>query len=60
MLASLEPNTSFEELQQRVASKKGVTAAGLDSMRELEIERALRLSFEKAWMRNQELSRSTK
>lgn len=59
-LASKEPNVSFEELQQRVASKKGVTAAGLDSMRELEIERTLRLSFEKSWMRNQELSRSTK
>lgn len=59
-LAAKEPNVSFEEIQQRVASKKGVTAAGLDSMRELEIERTLRLSFEKSWMRNQELSRSTK
>jgi pyrroline-5-carboxylate reductase len=59
LLASSEPKASLEELQQRVTSKKGVTAAGLDSMRELEIERALRLSFEKAWMRNQELSRLT-
>lgn len=60
LLASNEKQVPFEDLQQRVTSKKGVTAAGLDSMRELEIERALRLSFEKAWMRNQELSRSTK
>ncbi len=59
LLASKETNISFEELQQRVASKKGVTAAGLDAMRELEVERGLRLSFEKSWMRNQELSRST-
>lgn len=59
-LASNESHLSFEDLQQKVTSKKGITAAGLDSMRELEIERALRLSFEKSWMRNQELSRSTK
>lgn len=57
LLASKESQVSLEELQQRVASKKGVTAAGLDSMRELEVERVLRLSFEKAWMRTQELSR---
>lgn len=56
-LAGQESQASLEDLQQRVASKKGVTAAGLDSMRELEVERALRLSFEKSWMRNQELSR---
>lgn len=56
--ANKEGSHSFEELQQRVASKKGVTAAGLDSMRELEVERVLRLSFEKSWMRNQELSRA--
>lgn len=59
-LANVEANISFEDLQQRVASKKGVTAAGLESMRELEVERVLRLSFEKSWMRNQELSRTTK
>lgn len=59
MMASAESKSTLEELQQKVASKKGVTAAGLDSMRELEVERTLRLSFEKAWMRNQELSRIT-
>lgn len=47
---------SLEELQARVTSKKGITAAGLESMRELEIERLLRYSFEKSALRDQELS----
>lgn len=58
LLATEEPQVSFEDLQARVASKKGITAAGLDSMRELEIERTLRLSFERAWIRNQEMIKS--
>lgn len=60
LLASQSSNIEIEELQQRVTSKKGVTAAGLTSMRELEIERALRISFEKASMRSQEISRQNK
>jgi pyrroline-5-carboxylate reductase len=59
-LAAHSKDIPFEELQARVTSKKGVTAAGLQSMRELEIERALRISFEKAAMRNKEISRETK
>ena len=51
--------TSLADLQDRVVSKKGVTAAGLQSMRELELERGLRYSFEKAALREQELSKST-
>lgn len=47
---------SLEELQARVASKKGVTAAGLESMRELEIERLLRYSFEKSALRDRDLA----
>jgi pyrroline-5-carboxylate reductase len=47
------------ELQDRVTSKKGVTAAGLQSMRELELERGLRYSFEKAALRDQEIARGT-
>lgn len=58
LLSSTEPDQRFDELVNRVASKKGVTEAGLDSMRKLELERALRLSFEKAWMRNQEIAKS--
>ena len=58
-MAALAEQVSLEELQDRVVSKKGVTAAGLQSMRELEIERALRYSFEKAVLRDQEISRQT-
>lgn len=47
---------SLEELQSRVTSKKGVTSAGLASMRELEVERLLRYSFEKSALRDRELS----
>jgi pyrroline-5-carboxylate reductase len=54
-LAEHHKEWNFEELIRRVASTKGVTAAGLDSIRELEIERALRISFEKAAMRDKEL-----
>jgi len=58
-LASFQAALPLEELQAKVVSKKGVTAAGLESMRELEIERALRISFEKAAIRNTELSRES-
>lgn len=51
------PDQSLEDIQAKVTSKKGVTAAGLDSMRELELERLLRYSFEKAALRNQELAK---
>ncbi len=59
MLASQQKEASLEDLLLKVSSKKGVTAAGLQSMRELEIERALRYSFEKAALRNQELAKET-
>jgi pyrroline-5-carboxylate reductase len=58
MLAAQSLSTPIEELLAKVTSKKGITEAGLQSMRELEIERALRYSFEKAAIRNQELSRT--
>lgn len=57
-VAEFSGQTSFVELQRKVTSTKGVTAAGLDSMRELELERALRISFEKAAMRDKELGDS--
>ncbi len=44
------------DLQAKVTSKKGITAAGLESLRELEMERLLRYSFEKAAIRDRELS----
>lgn len=56
-LADRSSKLSLEDLLARVTSKKGVTAAGLDSMRELELERGLRYSFEKAVLRDRELSK---
>lgn len=56
-LASEDSETSFEKLTEKVASKKGVTAAGLESMRELELEGILRMSFNKALMRDHELAK---
>jgi pyrroline-5-carboxylate reductase len=58
-LAEQNKDIPIQELQDRVVSKKGVTAAGLQSMQELEIERALRYSFEKAVLRDREISRGT-
>ncbi|MGZ3691895.1 MAG: pyrroline-5-carboxylate reductase family protein [Pseudobdellovibrio sp.] len=60
LLAAQSTGVELEELQARVTSKKGITAAGLNSMRELEVERAMRISFEKSAMRSQEISRSMK
>lgn len=56
-LANNEPDTTFHQLTERVASKKGVTAAGLESFRELELEGILRMSFNKALMRDKELAK---
>ena len=58
-LAASSDSMSIQDLQDRVVSKKGVTFAGLQSMRELEVERALRYSFEKAALRDQEITRGT-
>ncbi len=57
-LAENNKEISLQQLQNNVATKKGVTAAGLDSMRELEIERALRYSFEKAILRDKDISKN--
>ena len=59
LLASENKDAPIDDLLSKVASKKGITQAGLESMRELEIERALRYSFEKAALRNQELAKLT-
>lgn len=59
LLASQNPQSSFEDLRVKVTSKQGVTEAGLESMREQELETALRISFEKAFLRNKELSKIT-
>ncbi len=59
LMAAGTPESTLSDLQDKVVSKKGVTFAGLQSMRELEIERALRYSFEKAALRDQEIARTT-
>lgn len=56
-LAAESPDSSFDQQVVKVASKKGVTAAGLASMRELELEGILRMSFNKALMRDHELAK---
>ncbi|MCB0378467.1 MAG: pyrroline-5-carboxylate reductase [Bdellovibrionales bacterium] len=58
LLAASEEGLSIEQLTEKVASKKGVTAAGLQSMRELELEGILRMSFNKAVMRDHELGKN--
>ena len=57
LLAQKQQHLTLQELENRVASKKGVTEAGLESMRELEIERALRYSFEKSALKIQQFSK---
>ena len=57
-LAKSEKNLNFQQLTEKVTSKKGVTAAGLASMRELELEGILRMSFNKAVMRDHDLGKS--
>jgi pyrroline-5-carboxylate reductase len=56
-LADSLGSQNLEDLLAKVTSKQGVTAAGLNSMRELELERGLRYSFEKAALRDRELSK---
>ncbi len=60
LLAKHSASLDLEELQNRVASKKGVTEAGLLSMRDSELETGLRVAFEKAALRNQEMSKLLK
>lgn len=60
LLAKHSNHIELEELQTRVASKKGVTEAGLLSMRDGELERGLRVAFEKAALRNQEMAKLLK
>ena len=54
-LAESVEEKSLIELQDQVVSAKGVTFAGLNSMRELEVNKALWVSFEKAVLRDREI-----
>ena len=57
LLAEKNSEISLTQLQSKVVSKKGVTQAGLDAMNEMELERIIRLSFEKAVLRDKELAK---
>jgi pyrroline-5-carboxylate reductase len=59
-LAKRDPTVSFNDLQGQVTSKGGVTFAGLESMREMELDRLIRVSFEKAVLRDRELGQKLK
>lgn len=48
-------NKSFSDLQKEITSPQGVTHSGLKAMRELELERVLRLSFEEARLKIKQL-----
>ena len=50
-------NLSFAQLQSQVASKKGVTAEGLESFRSMDLDRTLRVGFENALLQNKKLSK---
>ena len=54
-LCKKRKHKSFSDLQKEITSQKGVTQQGLSAMRELELERILRLSFEKAHLKVKEL-----
>ncbi len=59
-LARRESAVSLSELQHQVTSKGGVTEAGLLSMREMELDRLFRVSFEKAILKDRELGGQVK
>lgn len=59
LLADENKNLRLEDLQKKVVSKKGVTLAGLQSFRENDLERILRLGFERAVSRDRELGRES-
>lgn len=56
ILAKEMDHMTVEELREQVTSKKGVTLAGLEKMRELDLEGSMAMSFEKAVQRNKQLS----
>lgn len=57
-LLANQSDLDLSDLQRKVVSKKGVTHAGLQSMRELDLARGLRYSFEKAALRDRELGQT--
>lgn len=56
-LLANKQNLSLTQLQSQVASKKGVTAEGLESFRSMNLDRTLRVGFENALLQNRKLNR---
>ena len=59
-LSKQRENKSFSDLQKEILSPKGVTQQGLKTMREIELERVLRLCFEKAHSKVKDIEDSFK
>ena len=53
-------NKSFSDLQKEILSPKGVTFEGLQTIREMELERILRLGFEKAHLKVKNIANTKK
>ncbi len=57
LLAEKRPSLGLQDLLNQVTSKGGMTAAGLQSIRQFEMDRTVRLSFEKAAEREKEIQK---
>ena len=57
LMANKKNYLDFFELQKEICSKEGVSAEGLKSLRELEMERILRLAFEQSLLKVKEIER---
>jgi len=57
LLADKKSFLDFSELQKEICSKKGVSAEGLKTLRELEMERVLRLAFERSLLKIKEIEK---
>ena len=49
--------TSFEDLQKEICSKKGISEEGLSTLRKMELERILRLAFERSLLKLKEMEK---
>ncbi len=52
---AFKSDKNFVDLQNQVATKKGVTAEALESMRSMDLDRVLRVAFESGLLKNKKL-----
>ena len=52
---AFDSSQDFSSLQSQVATKKGVTAEALESMRSMDLDRVLRVAFESALLKSSKL-----